>query len=296
MTHEFEALARHGRNAVWRYLVTGVLALVFASLLAAAILLPLQLAGVIGADIAARMQDPSDLPAFFGGVAVTFICLLVGLLLAARWVQGKRARDLIGPWRWGTFAIGAAVWGVVLVLAIGLDMLLAPSGFSVTADHRTPSLAVWALLALAPQIFAEEVVFRGWITQGLLLGLRRPLVAAVISGLIFGSVHIPNGLPQAVSATIFGVMLALLAMRLGGVAFTSGIHFINNVFGAVVVTSAQDVFKGVPGLVAQSTPQLMWVDVASAAVGLGLVTAVVWRRGLRPMKAENHAPAGQQAG
>ncbi len=122
------------------------------------------------------------------------------------------------------------------------------------------------------QTFTEELIFRGWLTQGLLLWTRRPAVAAVIAGLLFGLLHIPNGLPQAAGATLFGVAMSLVAIRTGGIAFTWGLHLVNNLLGAVVVVSSGDVFAGAPGLFTQTTPQLMWWDAAVEGVVLIILT------------------------
>jgi hypothetical protein len=80
------------------------------------------------------------------------------------------------------------------------------------------------------------------------------------------------------NATVVGVVTALIAIRTGGIAFTYGLHLINNLFGAVVVVSSSDVFKGSPGLITQTTPNLMWWDVGSGAVMLALVAWLILSR------------------
>ena len=128
------------------------------------------------------------------------------------------------------------------------------------------------------QTFAEEFVFRGFASQGLLLATRRVLPTALISGLLFGALHIPNGPSQAVSATIFGIVLSVIAIRTGGIAFTYGLHLVNNLFGAVVVASNNDAFHGSPALFSQNTPQLMWWDTAIGVAALVAVAVLVLRR------------------
>jgi membrane protease YdiL (CAAX protease family) len=135
-----------------------------------------------------------------------------------------------------------------------------------------------AVGALAIQTFAEEFVFRGYLTQGLLLATRRRVPTALISGLLFGALHIPNGAPQAASATLFGIVLALIAIRSGGIAFTYGLHLANNLFGAVVVVSASDAFHGSPGFFTQDAPGLLWWDAAFGGVALVAVAILAYRR------------------
>jgi len=270
--------AERGLTAGWRYLLTPVAGFALTIALAAAIVVPLQLLGMLPPDWTVLAQDPSRPVSFFVFSGASFGLLALGLAVAARLVQKKRPRDLVGAWSWRLFGLGAGVWLVALVAAALADYAVAPSGFRLTADHRTPMLFLVALGGLAIQTFAEEFVFRGFLTQGLLLATKRALPAAILSGLIFGAIHIPNGAPQAASATVSGIVLALIAIRTGGIAFTFGLHFVNNLFGAVVLVSQGDAFRGSPGLVSQNTPGLMWWDMAVGSAALVLVGVVVARR------------------
>jgi membrane protease YdiL (CAAX protease family) len=193
-------------------------------------------------------------------------------------IQHKRFADMLGAWRWRDFGAGVGIWAVVLVVSTLIDFALQPRGFRFAATAATPVLALTAGAGLAAQTFAEEFLFRGYATQGLLLATRRRIApTALLSGLLFGAMHIPNGAPQAVSAAIFGVVMAVIAIETGGLGFTFGMHLINNLFGAVVVASNDDAFHGAPALFSQSTPQLMWWDTAVGAVALVAVAFLVLR-------------------
>jgi len=270
--------AQRGQNAGWRYGLTLLLGCVLTVALAVVILLPLELTHALPPQWIVEAQDPRRPVSFFAFSGLCFGLLAVGLAIAARWLQKKRPRDLLGAWSWRLFGLGAGIWLVALVVAALVDYAIAPSGFRVTANAGTPRLLLVAVAGLAIQTFAEEFIFRGFLTQGLLLATRRALPTAILSGLIFGSVHLPNGAPQAASATVFGIVLALIAIRTGGLAFTFGLHFINNLFGAVVLVSGGDAFRGSPGLFAQDTPHLMWWDMAVGSAALVVVGLIVARR------------------
>jgi membrane protease YdiL (CAAX protease family) len=269
--------AARGRNAGWRYVLALALACVIAVVLGSVAVVATQIAGVLPVDWIKAAQDPRQPISFFVFNGVVFGTLCAGLAISVGWVQRKRPADLLGQWSWRLFGLGAAVWLLALALAGLVDFAIAPSGFHVSATSGTAGLALAALLGLGLQTFAEEYIFRGHITQGLLLAIRRPVPTALVSGGIFGAMHIPNGIPQAASATVFGVLLALIAIRTRGIAFTSGLHLVNNVFGAIVVVSAGDVFRGSPGLISQDTPDLMWWDMGVGGVLLLLVTLGIWR-------------------
>jgi uncharacterized protein len=183
-------------------------------------------------------------------------------------LQGKRFGDVVGRWNWKLFSWAVVFWVVVEILASGMDFLIAPNGFHITASDGTLDLALWALFGLSVQTFAEEFIFRGYLTQAFLLATKNPLAAALVSGLLFGAMHAPNGAPQAVAAGCFGIVTSLIAIRTGGIAFTFGLHLTNNLFSAVIMISTDDVFLGSPGLISQNTPQLVWWDVAVTAAAL----------------------------
>lgn len=277
-TATYLAYAARGRNSWWCYVLGVGLALFLAVAIPAAPILGLAMLHRWPADLLSRAQNPAHPVEFFTFNGVLFLAVLVGFVASIRLVHAKRFADVRGAWRWRDFAAGFGIWAVVLVGTTLIDFAMAPRGFHFAATRQTPVLALVAAVTLAVQTFAEEFVFRGYATQGLLLATRRIAPTALISGLLFGAVHIPNGAPQAVSAAVFGIVLSVVAIRTGGLAFTFGLHLVNNLFGAVVVASSNDAFHGSPALFSQNTPQLMWWDTAVGVVALVLVAVVVLRR------------------
>lgn len=277
MSPSYLDYALRGRNQPWRVLIAVPLAVLLAIALGVAILVPLQLSGFAGQDIADGLVATERPARFFLSNGVLFLILLIGFALAARWIHGKRFGDILGAWRWRVFALGVGVWLIALIGGVLLDYTLAPAGFRWTAGPETLAVAGAALLGLGVQTFAEEFVFRGYLTQVLLANLRRPIPTAILSGLVFGAVHIPNGAPHAASATVTGIAMSLIAIRTGSLAFTSGMHMINNVFAAVVVVSAGDAFRGSPGLFTQDTPHLMWFDAGVGVTATLILTALIYR-------------------
>lgn len=273
--------ANRGRNAWPRYLATISVGLLFAVVAASLFSILLAVSKLLPADVAQQLRQPSDPWLFFGAIAVLFTLICGGIAGAARLIQHKRPSDIIGCWRWSQFGWGLAVWIPVQILLAVIDFAIAPSGFH-RGNHLSPALALWVLGAILIQTFTEEFVFRGLVTQGIFLVLRRPLASACVSGLLFGAVHLTNGWPQAINAVWFGIVCAYLAIRTGGIALTCGIHLANNYFGAVGVVSAGDVFKGLPGLFVQNTPQLQWWDLALAILAMSLLPWALQRFWLLP--------------
>ena len=274
-------LAARGKTAWWRYVVTWILAIVLAVVLLLAVMIPLVLAGIVTHDTMTALQSPADVIPFYSGVGGTFGAVLVGFAIAIWLIHKKSPGDIVGRWRWRLFLAGAALWLVVVIAGTGLDYVLHPSGFEWTGDRLTLPFVLTAIAGLMVQTFAEEFVFRGYMTQAFLHWVKNPVFAAVLSGLLFGVLHLRNGIPQAAAATVFGMVTAYVAIRTGGIAATYGIHLVNNVFAAIVVVSASDIFQGTPALWTQITPELLWGDVAFECVALGVVLFVFARRKMR---------------
>jgi len=185
-----------------------------------------------------------------------------------------------GAWRFGRLVWAWRAWPISH----------SAGRLSLDASGQTGSLALSALFGLGVQAFAEEYVFRGYLTQGLLLatqtavaggdperaGVRRPAHSQWRPA-VGQRDPVRRGHP-------------LIAIRTGGIAFGYGLHLINNLFGAVIVVSAGDVFNGAPGLWTQTTPGLMWWDVA---LGVALARRSGWTV-LRPRAATaDEAPASR---
>lgn len=272
------ALAARGENAWWRYPVCLIMALLFAGLVLLVPATVLALMHLLPPGGAMRLLQPKNPVLFFLGIAASSTALILGMAFAAMVVHRKRPRDLVGQWRWRFFAWGVGLWTAVQGGASLIDLLIVPDGFHVSAGGGSASFAAVALIGLLIQTFSEEFVFRGYLTQGLLLAWKKPLPAAITSGLLFGAVHIANGIPQALNAVVVGTAFALIAIRTGGIAMSWGLHLANNYFGAVIVVSGNDVFAGSPGLIAQATPQLLWWDVFVAAAALLAVLWLIFRQ------------------
>lgn len=275
----FQALADKGQNRWWRFLLATVLAFVVQTVVGVIAAIALVAAAFPPEKLAGSIMKPNDPVVFYAGMGVLFGGLLLGFVLGGAWLHKKTFGDYVGRWSLAAFMAGVALWLVVLIADAGLGYLVHPDAFRLSDVAPAPQIALLIAVSLAVQTFTEEFIFRGYITQGLLKAFRRPLPTAIVSGLIFGGMHIPNGWPSAASATMLGVALALIAIRTGGIGFGFGLHFINNLFGALIVVAGGDVLAGSPGLILQDSKPLIGLDLAVVAVGLAVLVAGVYRRG-----------------
>jgi len=274
----FLEFARRGRNDWWRYVLTPAVGIIVWLVLIVGLTLAATFTHLLPADFTDLAKDPAHPAIFYGFTGLVFAGFAIAVALAAWAIQGKRPWDIVGAWRWPDVATGAGLWLIVCVVGVLIDYALRPGSFRLTLSPATMTLALFAIPSLGAQTFCEEFLFRGYVTQGLLLATKRPVVTALISGAIFASLHIPNGWPQAAGALVFGIVTALIVMRTGGLGFGWGMHVANNLFGAILVVSTDDVLRGSPGVFTASAPELAWFDVAFSVVAFGLVWLFVARR------------------
>jgi membrane protease YdiL (CAAX protease family) len=269
------ALAARGKNSWARYIGAPILALALAAIVGIVCVIAAMMLGLLSPDGALDTTDPM---VFFGLVGASDAPMLAAFIVAIRVIHKKRFTDIVGAWRWRDFALGAVLWAGVAIALAAVDFAIAPADFSINdAAAPLPLIAV-IIAAVAVQTFFEEFIFRGYINQGLFLATKSESVTALLSGSIFGAMHIPNGWPQAIAATVMGVGFAFIAMRNAGIAWPSGMHFANNCLGALLIVSANDVFSASPGLFIQNSPQLIWFDTATVMIAIVAVSFALTRR------------------
>ncbi len=175
----------------------------------------------------------------------TFPGMGFGVWAAARLLHGRGWRSLFGrpALVLRDFVLGVAV---MAVLGGGLGLALLP--FAPAMEPATPS-AVWlaflplALVGIAVQTGAEELVFRGYLQQQLAARFASQLAWMVVPSLLFGLAHYaPEEMGahawMVVAATgFFGLIAADLTARTGALGLAWGLHFANNVLAILVVSS-----------------------------------------------------------
>jgi membrane protease YdiL (CAAX protease family) len=192
-------------------------------------------------------EEAADQPGL--NVGLTFVqhaALIGAALLFARMVARPWPRDFglratrLGPgvgWALLTVLVFLAAT-VILALTLGIEEEESTDNVLETLGVGDSALlflgAVLVVCVAAP--IAEEVFFRGYFFTALRTSMGIA-VATVITGLIFGAIHIPNFLGDAatneliagvVALSVFGGALCLLYVRTGSLYPCIGAHAINN--------------------------------------------------------------------
>jgi membrane protease YdiL (CAAX protease family) len=181
-----------------------------------------------------------------------FALVFFGLLFHINKVHGRTISSIFTGkekfnWKRTFFSFGLVFGILALSLVIqsffGLDLQ-----FQFDIQKFLPLIMV-SLIMLSIQTTCEEVIFRSYLLQGFKIRLRSNKVAVLISGIMFGAIHIGNPEIQVIGYHILiyymavGIFLGLITLFDNGMELAIGYHAANNIFAAIVVTNDWQAFQ-----------------------------------------------------
>ena len=197
--------AFEGKNQWWRYLVMFLVAFIVANIIGS---IPLIIAIVVktAADPSILEASPENLADFsvYGidpNISLVYIVtpFIVGLLAFALLIKPLNGRKFLSvingtnSVRWGRIFFSFLVWTVLFAVYLIITLKLDPENF--TLNNTSSSLIVLALIALLLipfQTTFEEVLFRGYLMQGLGVAFRNKWWPLIITSVLFGLMHVIN--------------------------------------------------------------------------------------------------------
>ena len=228
-------------NTRWWHPLAGTAVLVLVWGIPAAVLVRI-LSAVFGADVD-RLSTAADLTA----VGLQIALLIPGAVAAVVLVHRMRPGVLLsasGRPRAGLFIVGVAVATPAFI-----PMMLAKTAeFSAQPDPSAgasgwigwqaflPLLAA-IVLVLPFQAAAEEIVFRGYVTQAVATWTRRIWPAALASSLMFVAVHPIHDAWSFADKLFFGLAMFWLTWRTGGLEAAIALHVVYNLLLVLAVAA-----------------------------------------------------------
>lgn len=183
-----------------------------------------------------------------------FVFTFLGLLSVIKRVHKKALISVITAYdkvRLSRFFFGFSVWGAFLVISVILAYFLNKDDLQIQFDPLNFIFLVIVCVVLMPiQTCTEELIFRGYLVQGLSQVFKNGIVPLIITSLLFGMVHMTN--PEAKTYgwmimlpyySLFGFFLGAIALLDEGLELPMGIHCANNLISSLLVTSPNGVLK-----------------------------------------------------
>lgn len=256
--------ALDGQNQFWKYIVLFLVAFIGGQMIGSIPLISVMIYKILASGNIKQItpENIMDFSAYgintnlglalmllsFAGIFLIF-ALLIKPFHKRTLVETINGRNRI---RKGRIGMGILVWGIILSINLIITLLTAKEGeiemqFNLAAF--IPLLLI-VLILLPVQTSIEEILFRGYLTQGIAVRTKSRWIALIIVSLLFGLMHIANpevkefgfwlAMPQYVT---MGLLLGLVSILDDGIEIAMGIHFINNAFTALFTTYSSSILQ-----------------------------------------------------
>lgn len=199
-----------------------------------------------------------------------YALLIPAVALVVMGLHQRAPFSVLGPkYRvWFQF-VPVMIMQIILIAAL---MILPPYELPGEAPTWNMGLGRWlmflplSLLVLGLQCAAEEIAFRGYLQQQLAARFQHPGFWMFLPAGIFGGLHYSpeiygeNAWLIALSATIFGLVMADITARAGSLGPAIAIHLANNAV-AILVYGSVDTLSGLSLLrspIDLADPDLLW--------------------------------------
>lgn len=254
--------AREGKNEWWRYVVgvalsffvgyqlVGAIPLVI--LIFRAVILKYVTFAQIGADSSQILSATFlhvDLNTLLAALLAIFVGAMVFLWIAVRFIHRRPFMSIIsgkqGSFDMQRFFTSFGIWLTLCIAQFAIAYNLNPDSFHyVLQPGPFIGSLVICLIMLPIQTGWEELFFRGYLMQGFGSWMKNPIWPWIITSVLFGLMHSmnnevqANGLLKTLPLYIIpGLIFGAVALLDEGLELSMGMHFAQNLFGLLTVTS-----------------------------------------------------------
>jgi len=189
---------------------------------------------------------------FLAWIVVPFLFVALFLVIHTKFVHKRTVLSIFSGrenFDWKRVLFSFSLLFSVLSLFLFIQYLSSDSLIFQFDLQKFIPLFFIAIFLLPIQTSCEELLFRSYILQGIKMRTKKNSVAVLISGLMFGVIHIGNpeiakiGYHIIVYYMLVGVFLALISFFDNGIELALGYHAANNVFAALMITNNWQAFQ-----------------------------------------------------
>ena len=274
-------------NKFWKYLVTVVVAFVSANVIGA---IPLMMVVVVqivktGSGFSPEMFQNLDFTSigisqnmFLLFMLIPFTIGLFVTILLIKFLHKRSFSETVNGTkkvRWNRILTGFCVWLLLLALYLSIRYIMNPENFVVQFNIQTfIPLVIIALVFFPFQITFEELLFRGYLAQGVGAWTKSRWLVVVIPSVLFGLMHMANkevstygfwaAMPHYV---LFGLIFGFASVLDDGIELAVGMHAANNIFSCLFVTFDASSLK-TPAILSQQSFNMQTASIALFVLGL----------------------------
>ena len=207
---------------------------------------------------------------FFAFSLMPFLFLFLCLVYTVRFIHKRKIISVFTgrlKFDWRRFLISFLIMFSILVLLLFVQYSSEETLFYNFKAEKFFTLLIIAIVLVPIQIVAEEILFRSYVMQGLKRRVLHNGHSVVISGIMFGMLHLGNpeikeiGFHLVFYYIMAGVFLGAIVLFDNGLELSLGYHAANNLFGALIVSSDWQAFQ----------THALFIDTSKPGNGLGSI-------------------------
>lgn len=173
---------------------------------------------------------------------------------------------------WNRFFFGFLLWGGISVLVISIGIAISPENYVWNFKLVPFTILVCIAFFLMPlQTSFEELMFRGYLMQGLGILAKNSWFPLLFTSIVFGLLHGTN--PEvaklgSISMVFYigtGLFFGITTLMDEGTELSLGLHAANNIVAAFFVTTDWTVFQ----------TDALYVDISEPSVGFEMFFPVL---------------------
>ena len=215
-----------------------------------------------------------------------FLLVFIVFLLAIKWIHRRPILSVFttrNRFDWGRVFLSFFLVFIILLITTGIQIYFSEDIIWNLEWVRFIPLVIISIVMIPFQTTLEELLFRGYLMQGLKTKLSSNIIAVLLSGCCFGLMHIGNPEIEVIGYhvlsyyIIIGIFLGFLAVFDNGLELSIGFHAANNIFAALIVSNDWQVFQTDALFLDYSTPEFS-LNMLLLSIAFLLVLVFVFKR------------------
>ena len=193
-------------------------------------------------------------------VVLPFIYLVVTRLHQRSFLSLITSRDRVD---YKKILFSFLLWGTVSALMVIFGYMMSPEDYVWNFKPLTFLILLLISVVMIPlQTSMEELIFRGYLMQGLGLLFKNRWIPLLITSILFGLLHIWNPEIDKLGIHLIwyyigtGLFLGVITLMDEGIELALGFHAANNLVTALLVTASWTAFQTESLLIDNSEPSL----------------------------------------
>ena len=278
-----------GKNEWWMYLLGLLFAFTGYLLFQLIMMIPLMAAAKSkGIGMSDVIKNPNILfnPEAIGMNSSVLLALMMGMFvstllflwMALKFIHKKMLSSIVTGFekiRWKRYFFSFSIWSGLIILLTVVSYFTSPEEMEIRFDaSKFIVLLIVAIIFVPIQTATEELIFRGYLMQGLGIAFKNGIVPLILTSVMFGLMHASNPEAKAHGLLImmpyyifFGAFLGMLTLLDEGAELAMGIHCANNLVSSLLITSKNSVLQ-TDAIFYTSTENpggefMMWIAMAS---------------------------------